>query len=361
MAPISLPKAPKSAGDDKPWYIGVPSPAGTAPLPVFAWKESADAPLRRTALFETHRSLGAKMVPFAGWEMPVWYTSVVEEHLATRTAAGLFDVSHMGVYQAEGPQAAPFLDSVFTNDVDGLAVGESHYTQLLAPDGSVIDDAMIYRRGEQTFLIVVNASNDDKNWAWLEAVRGGTVQVDGDRPGAKAFGRGLVLRNLRDPGAKKDQRVDLALQGPRALEILLALGADAGTTTRLRGLAWAGVTEVALAGFDLVVSRTGYTGERVAFELFVHPEKSVELWQALLKVGASFGLKPVGLGARELAPNRGRATPVWQRNGRGARAGGRARRVRLLCQDLQALVRRSRGFPSTGGGTTGSCHTFPIR
>jgi glycine hydroxymethyltransferase len=267
----SLPKAAKRAGDDKPWYIGVPSASGAASLPAFAWKEAADSALRRTALFETHRKFGAKMVPFAGWEMPVWYTSVIEEHLATRSAAGLFDVSHMGVYQAEGPHAAPFLDSVFTNDVDGLAVGESHYTQLLAPDGSVIDDAMIYRRGDQTYLIVVNASNDDKNWAWLEAVRTGAVRVDERRPGAKTFGRGVTLRNLRDPAAGKEQRVDIALQGPRSLEILLALGPDAAAAARLPGLPWAGVTEAELAGFDLVVSRTGYTGERIAFELFVHP------------------------------------------------------------------------------------------
>ncbi|MBM2844673.1 MAG: glyA gcvT, partial [Anaerolineales bacterium] len=210
----SLPKAAKQAGDDKPWYIGASSAAGGASLPEFDWKDSADPPLRRTALFETHRKLGAKMVPFAGWEMPVWYTSVIEEHLATRSAAGLFDVSHMGVYQAEGPQAAPFLDSVFTNDVDGLAVGESHYTQLLAPDGSVIDDAMIYRRADQTYLIVVNASNDDKDWAWLEAVRTGAVRVDGRRAGARAYGRSVILRNLRASEAGKDQRVDIALQGP---------------------------------------------------------------------------------------------------------------------------------------------------
>jgi glycine hydroxymethyltransferase len=158
---------------------------------------------------------------------------------------------------------------------------------------------MIYRRGEQTYLIVVNASNDDKNWTWLEAVRTGAVRVDESRPGAKAFGRGVDLRNLRAVEAGRDQRVDIALQGPRALEILLALGPDAASSARLRSLPWAGVTEVVLAGFDLVVSRTGYTGERVAFELFVHPSNSVALWEALLKVGGALGLKPIGLGARD--------------------------------------------------------------
>jgi glycine hydroxymethyltransferase len=158
---------------------------------------------------------------------------------------------------------------------------------------------MIYRRADQTYLIVVHASNDDKDWAWLEAVRTGAVRVDGRRAGARAYGRSVILRNLRAPEAGKDQRVDIALQGPRALEILLALGPDAGTTARLRGLPWAGVTEAVLAGFDLVVSRTGYTGERVAFELFVHPSKSVALWDTLLKAGGALGLKPVGLGARD--------------------------------------------------------------
>jgi glycine hydroxymethyltransferase len=294
----ALPSASKPGVEDKPWFIGAAA-AGEGDLPGFVWTEPSETPLRRTALYDTHRKLGAKMVPFAGWEMPVWYTSVIEEHLATRSAAGLFDVSHMGVYQAEGPQAAAFLDSVFTNDVDGLELGESHYTQLLNPDGSVIDDAMIYRRGERTYLIVVNASNDDKDWAWLEAVRAGKVRVDERRPGARAFGRGLTLRNLRDPAAGKEQRVDLALQGPGALDIVVAFGPDAATAAGLRALPWAGVTEADLSGFDLVVSRTGYTGERVAFELFVHPAKSVALWEALLKVGGTLGLKPVGLGARD--------------------------------------------------------------
>jgi glycine hydroxymethyltransferase len=294
----AMPAAARPAADDKPWAIG--QPASSAPaLPPFEWKEPSEVPLRRTALYELHRKLGAKMVPFAGWEMPVWYSSVVEEHLATRTAAGLFDVSHMGVYQAEGPQAAAFLDSVFTNDVAGLAVGESHYTQLLAPDASVIDDAMIYRRAEDVYLIVVNASNDDKNWAWLEAVRQGKVRVDEARPGAKAFGRGVRLRNLREARSGEEMRVDLALQGPRALDILLALKPEAETAARLKALPWAGVTHAVLGGLDLVVSRTGYTGERVAFELFVHPAKSPELWEMLLKAGAPFGLKPIGLGARD--------------------------------------------------------------
>jgi glycine hydroxymethyltransferase len=293
-----LPEGASDAGSDKPWFIGMPEARGRA-LPRFKWVEPAEGEPRKTALNATHREMGAKMVPFAGWDMPVWYTSVLEEHLATRNAAGLFDVSHMGVYQVEGPQACAFLDSVVTNDVGSLAIGESLYTQFLDPDGQVVDDTMVYRRRKEMYLVVVNASNDEKDWAWLNAVKDGTVRIDHARPWSMAFGRGCTFRNLRDPRQGADQRVDIALQGPKSRDILLALGCDAATAARLKKLAWAGVMEGTFGGLDLVVSRTGYTGERIAFELFVHPEKSVALWKALLKAGAPMGLKPVGLGARD--------------------------------------------------------------
>ncbi|MGB8253400.1 MAG: hypothetical protein WCF08_09290, partial [Anaerolineaceae bacterium] len=170
------PPAGEAMDATKPYYIGIGKGDGK-PLPKFVWEEK-EATLRKTALNETHRKLGAKMVPFAGWDMPVWYTSVVEEHLACRQAAGLFDVSHMGVYQAEGIEAAPFLDSVCGNDIGGLGVGESCYTQFLDPDSNVIDDCLVYRRASEKYLVVVNASNDDKDWAWLNAVREGKVLID---------------------------------------------------------------------------------------------------------------------------------------------------------------------------------------
>jgi glycine hydroxymethyltransferase len=293
-----LPAGEKTDGLYKPWYVGVPQQEAE-PLEAFEWIEPEDPPMRRTALYETHRQMGAKMVPFAGWEMPVWYTSVVEEHLATRQAAGLFDVSHMGVYQAKGPHACAFLDGVVTNDVAALGVGESLYTQFLDPNGHVIDDTMVYRIEDEAYLIVVNASNDDKDWAWLNAVRQGGVQVDALRPWSLAFGRDVKLRNLRSPESGEDMRVDIALQGKKSRDILLALGCEEAAASRLKALPWAGVTRGVFGGIDLIVSRTGYTGERVAFELFVHPEKSVGLWQSLLEVGRGFGLKPVGLGARD--------------------------------------------------------------
>jgi len=159
---------------NKPYYVGIQSGQGK-PLPEFQWEEKAQNELRLTPLNEIHRQSGAKMVPFAGWEMPVWYSSVVEEHLATRKAAGLFDVSHMGVFQVEGDDAGLFLNSVCGNDIALLKVGESCYTHFLDPDAHVIDDTLVYRRSVDRYLVVVNASNDDKDWAWLNSVLEGKV------------------------------------------------------------------------------------------------------------------------------------------------------------------------------------------
>lgn len=292
-----LPQVDQQQGSDKPWHFGAGE--GAPALPDFQWDGREPEPLRRTALIERHRKLGAKLIPFAGWEMPVWYSSVLEEHRATRQAAGLFDVSHMGVYQAEGDRAQAFMDCLVGNDVSGLEVGQSLYTHLLDPSGAVLDDAMIYRRGEQAYMMVVNASNDDKVWAWLQAVRDGSVRVDDQRPGAQVYGRGAAVLNLRDPAQAERMRVDIALQGPNSREILLSLGCSEQDAARLRKLEWAGLMEGRFGGFGLVVSRTGYTGERTAYELFVHPDHSPALWDKLLEVGRPLGLLPAGLGARD--------------------------------------------------------------
>jgi glycine hydroxymethyltransferase len=297
--PESLPKtSTQMDGADKPWDLFLEGQRDET-LPDFEFLSEQNDERRTTALHAVHKSLGAKMVPFAGWDMPVWYTSVLEEHRATRQAAGLFDVSHMGVYQIEGPQAAAFLDSVVANDVASLAVGRSLYTHFLDPDAQVIDDLMIYRRREAVYLLVVNAGNDDKDWTWLNAVKQGGVAIDRARPWAKVFGRDCTLRNLRRPEEGADMLVDIALQGPQSRKILLALGCDPQTADQLKNLPWTGLMEGSFGGFDLVVSRTGYTGERIAFELFVHPQKSVDLWKTLLEVGEPLGIKPVGLGARD--------------------------------------------------------------
>ncbi len=282
----------------KPYYIGLEDGQGD-PLPQFEWTEDESPTLKRTPLFDTHVKLGAKIVPFAGWEMPVWYTSVVEEHMATRESAGLFDVAHMGVYQAEGPEAALFLDSVCANDISGLAVGESCYTHFLDPHANVIDDLLVYRRREEMYLVVVNASNDDKDWAWLQSVIEGQVMVDQNRPWVKSFGRNVRFRNLRDPKEGADMRVDIALQGKKSRDILLSLGCTAEDRSKIMALKRTELCEAVVGGLDLVVSRTGYTGEGMAFELFVHPDKSVELWEKLMAAGTPVGLKPCGLGARD--------------------------------------------------------------
>jgi glycine hydroxymethyltransferase len=299
----ALPETSGEALDvTKPWFIGSSQWAIDAPaaLPEFKWQDDPNAPIRRTALNETHKALGGRMVPFAGWEMPVQYTGVLEEHLATRQAAGLFDVSHMGVWEAAGPTAAAFLDAVVTNEVSALAPGESMYAQILAPGAHVLDDCYVYCRAPEQYLFVVNASNDDKDWAWVNAVLRGEVCVDHDRPWAKAPGRaGVTLRDLRQASAGPDMRVDIAVQGPKARDILLALGADAETAKRIKALKRTQLCDAIIGGFDLVAARTGYTGETMGFELFVHPDRAVDLWNALLEAGKPLGLRPCGLAARD--------------------------------------------------------------
>jgi glycine hydroxymethyltransferase len=284
-------------GVNKPYFIGIEH-IDLAPLPKFVWHEQ-ESELRRTPLYPIHKQLGAKIIPFAGWEMPVWYTSVLEEHRAVREAAGVFDVSHMGVYQVEGPDASVFLDSVVGNDIAGLDIGESCYTHFLDPDANVIDDLLVYHRGLEKYMLVVNAANDEKDWAWLNAVKDHEIQVSNRHPQAWAFGRNAILRNLRDPNEGPDMRVDIALQGPRSRDILLDLGVDQKTRKMIMALKRTQLCEAIVAGFDLVISRTGYTGEKMAFELFVHPDDAEKLFGKIINVGETSGIKPIGLGARD--------------------------------------------------------------
>ena len=266
------------------------------PLPEFQWSDPVSETLKTTPLHNLHVQLGAKMAEFAGYEMPLWYSSVSEEHLAVRQRAGVFDVTHMGVFDAQGAGAAAFLDTVTTNEVAALAVGESHYTYLLDVHGIPLDDLMIYRLSEDHYLIVVNASNNDKNWAWLNAVKNGEVMIDAAFPARKFAGADrFTLRDLRAELSGADQRVDVALQGPDSKRILLALGGSDEDKAKVEALAWAGITRATLGGFDLIVSRTGYTGERIAYELFVHPDKAEAMVKALIELGAV----PAGLAARD--------------------------------------------------------------
>lgn len=284
-----------------PYFVGhrALDPVRQRPaLPEFAWQEPSDAPLQRTPLYEWHKAHTRKVIPFAGWEMPVWYTGVMDEHMAVRKAAGLFDVAHMGVFEISGPHAAEFLDLVCTNYVRWYEPGESFYSYFLDPDGHIIDDLLVYRRGKDLFLMVVNASNADKDWAWLNAVNDGVVLLDRERPDLRVL-RPATLRNLKDPSSGPDQRVDLALQGPASLAILQSLAGDPRLADRLARVPKTGLIDCELGGFDLVIAHTGYTGEDVGYEIFVHPERAVEFWEALLAAGEPFGVQPCGLAARD--------------------------------------------------------------
>ena len=286
---------------DKAYFIGINNPDYDGPqpgseLPTFQWQEPERDALLTTPLHALHQELGAKLVEFAGYDMPVWYSSVREEHQAVRENAGVFDVTHMGVFDLRGPGAGAFLDIVTTNDVSKLAVGESQYTYLLGVDGLPLDDLMIYRLADEHYLVVVNASNNDKNWAWLNAVKDGTVRIDDTHAGRSIeHSDTFELRDLRDPAAGDERRVDIALQGPESKQVLLALGGSDANKATVSALPWAGVACVKLGGYDLIVSRTGYTGERIAYEIFVHPDHAAALFKKLTELGAT----PCGLAARD--------------------------------------------------------------
>ncbi len=284
----------------KSYFVGINGENYAGPdddfLSLFQWEEPTGNPLLTTTLHSLHKELGAKMVEFAGYDMPVWYSSVTEEHQAVRTGSGIFDVTHMGVLGVKGPGAAAFLDVVTTNEVEKLAIGESHYTYLLDQAGIPLDDLMIYRLGQEDFLVVVNASNNDKNLAYLLDAQAGNIRF-GDGSQGKRVPTGANHCQIVDyrKGAGEAGRVDVALQGPKSTDILLALGGSDADKAKVKKLTWAGVTQVTLGEYNLIVSRTGYTGERTAYELFVHPELAPRLFKDLIDNGAV----PCGLAARD--------------------------------------------------------------
>jgi glycine hydroxymethyltransferase len=241
------------------------------------------------------------MDPFVGWEMPIRYTSVQKEHLAVRQAAGLFDVSHMGLFEFSGENVHLFVNTITTNDVSLLDVGQSQYSFLLDHDGHVLDDVWIYRLEENRYWMVVNAVNNDKDWAWVNAVREGPVMIDRGRPWSRALGTETVaVRDMRDSAQGSEMRAQLALQGPRSRDILLAvLDQDDPFCEPLLEMKRTEIIHGRLAGYDLYLARTGYTGEPMGFEIFVHPAAAPALWHALLEAGEPFGLQPAGLAARD--------------------------------------------------------------
>jgi aminomethyltransferase len=241
--------------------------------------------LKRTPLFEAHRRLGGRLIEFGGWEMPVHYSSILEEHRAVRTAAGLFDVSHMGKVSASGSGAEAFLNHTLTNDVRKLTPGQGQYTLMCREDGGVIDDLYVYRLAADEFLLIINASRSEADWDWLQQ------QYD------RSHGQGaLQLKNV------SPQHGILALQGPRAASCLQA-ALPGGS---IRGQLVSQATELKknqagvflFQGAPMVVARTGYTGED-GFEMVAPGECLVSLWDHCLAVGREHGLAPAGLGARD--------------------------------------------------------------
>jgi aminomethyltransferase len=230
--------------------------------------------LKRTPLYDWHVAQGARMVPFAGWEMPVQYTGILEEHRATRGAAGLFDVSHMGEATVQGPGAAALVDRVATNRMGDMAVGRARYTLMCVPDGGVVDDIIVYRFGEQDFFICLNAGNAPGDVAWLKE---------------QAAGFDCVVREASAEYAQ------LALQGPQAVAIAARVAAAGSDPAAVPRFAFSRMT---VAGVPTLASRTGYTGED-GFEFYVAPGYAVTLAEALLEAGKDLGLKPCGLGARD--------------------------------------------------------------
>ena len=235
--------------------------------------------LKKTALNATHRALKAKMVDFGGWDMPVEYPcpggGLIAEHLAVRTAVGLFDVSHMGEIQFRGPGSLAAVQHVTMNDVSRLKDGQAHYSALLTPDGTFVDDILVHRLGENDYLLVVNAGTKDKDLAWIR-------KNAGAMPGI----------HINDYSSYYSQ---LALQGPRALETLRKL-----TKVDLAGIknywfTWGQVADV----HNVLIARTGYSGED-GFEVYLPADEAttVKMWNALLEAGAEFCIRPCGLGAR---------------------------------------------------------------
>lgn len=230
-----------------------------------------DMGLRHTPLYDTHVALGAKMVPFAGYEMPIQYPmGIVGEHRAVRGAAGLFDLSHMGEFYFTGPQAGAAIDGIVSSDIAGLAVGQARYGLLTSEKGTIVDDVIVYRLAPERYMMVVNAANIEKDAAHVRAHLPAGVPFE-DRSLETAL---------------------IAIQGPKAAEILGRLAPS------VRSLPGFGVTSADMAGAKATIARTGYTGED-GFEVFVPNADARRVWDALLAAGKDDGLVPIGLGARD--------------------------------------------------------------
>ena len=228
--------------------------------------------LKKTPLYDTHVALGARMVEFALWQMPVQYSGVIEEHLAVRSACGLFDVSHMGEIEVYGKGALEFVQSITTNDVTAIVDGQCQYTLLCRPDGGVVDDTIIYRFNNDRIMLCVNASNTAKAFEWINSQQ---------RPAS------VTVEDVSSSYAQ------IALQGPRSVEVITSL-IDV-KPARIKPFHF---VMALVADCDVMVSRTGYTGED-GFEIYCDPADAVVIWQALMEAGRRYGIFAVGLAARD--------------------------------------------------------------
>jgi len=242
--------------------------------------------MKRTPLYSAHRKLGAKLIEFGGWEMPVQYTSITDEHLAVRKAAGIFDISHMGEVSITGSDADAFLNQTLTNDVKKLEVGAAQYTLMCNERGGVIDDLYAYRFGANEYLLIINASRIEPDFSWLQARLTAFERRDG-----------IVLKNISDAmGA-------LAIQGPRVVDFIDDISpkpAMGGTVVdRPTQLKKNQIAKIQFSGAKLWIARTGYTGED-GFEIYVpsDPATSEKVWARVMEAGREFGIVPCGLGAR---------------------------------------------------------------
>lgn len=227
--------------------------------------------VKKTPLFEVHKNLGARIIDFGGWLMPVQYSGILEEHRRVRSSAGLFDVSHMGEIEFKGKDALSIVQKLTTNDVSQLRDGEIQYSVFCYPDGGIVDDLTVYRFNKDHFMFCVNASNTEKDYDWIIKNSNGDVEI----------------KNI------SSEIGQIALQGPRSQEILSKL-----TKIELNNLRYYWFVEGEVAGIKAIISRTGYTGED-GFELYIPPESACYLWNELMKEGNEYGVTPVGLGARD--------------------------------------------------------------
>jgi len=308
--PVVLHSAPpsrrRSAARDahpvltKPYFVGQAHLTEHAPtaLPSYQWSPPTYPEPRRTGLTDAHRQVaGARFFDFAHWWMPLQFTDIAGEHRAVRTAAGLFDVTHMGTMEFLGPAAERFLDLVTTNYVPGLRPGLAHYSYVLDPRGSVIDDVIVYRLAREHFLMVTNAVNHERVRDWFRAVASRKYAMDPARPWVTVDAV-PEIHDLKAPDASERALVDVAFQGRQALPVLQDL-ADADLRRRLSRLRKFGLTQGRLANVPVVVARTGYTGEELGFEVLLHPDQARTVWDAILVSGGPRGVVRCGLGARD--------------------------------------------------------------